>query len=169
MDKNKLILIIGAVLIVLALALSATSVIMTSNVLKKVSAVGLGTGEGTTDETTEVEKVPLAETLPFQLADSIIATLNSTEDPDKHMSVSMKIGFRIKDVKKTADLITLMTDNQGVITDRISKMLKKKTFEEYLTDGFIEQFQNDILVAISEEFDTELIVEVYGVALESIK
>lgn len=159
MDKNKLILIIGTVLIVIAVALSAVSVIMTSSVLKKVNAVTAGTEAVVEGDKVEV---PISETENFELADPMIGTLPSTENPKTIANVSIEVGFRIeKDKKKTAPLIELMTANEGVIRDRISDLLETKTLEDYEKEGFKEQFQQEILELISKELDTELIVDVY--------
>lgn len=158
MDKNKLILIAGTVLIVIALILSAVSVIMTSSVLKKISTSGI---EETLEAEEEVKKVPISETVPFELTSAMIGTLPSTDEPGKVANVSIEIGFRIEDKKKTEDLLELMTANEGIIRDRISKLIATKTLEEYDAPGFTDQFQKEILDLVSTELETELIVEVY--------
>lgn len=167
MDKNKMILIIGTVLIVMALALSAVSLIKISTVLKKVSAVGT---EGTAVTAEEAEKVPISETVNFDLTEPMIGTLPSTLDPARYANVSIEIGFRLKEGKKTEALRTLMTANEKVLRDRISKVLATKTLEEYQEPGFVDAFQLEILELVSKELDTELIVDVYfSNNLKSIK
>lgn len=157
MDKGKIIFIVGAIFIVIALALSSVSVIMMSSVLKKVN--------GSTEEvaaTEEEEKsLPLSKTTNFELTNPVIAILKS-DISDKAMNKSIEIGFRLdNDNKKTEDILVLMGANEGIIRDRINKLMETKSVEDFEAKGFTESLQKEILELIRTEFDTDAIVEVY--------
>ncbi|PKM49850.1 MAG: hypothetical protein CVV02_13995 [Firmicutes bacterium HGW-Firmicutes-7] len=158
MDKGKLIFIIGAVFIVIALVLSTVSVIMMSSVLKKVN----GTGQEVVAAEDEPKILPLSKTTNFELKAPVIAILKSEAASNKSMNKSIEIGFRL-DIKnkKTESIIELMGINEGIIRDRISKLIETKSVEDFEGEGFTETLQKEILNLISAEFETDTIVEVY--------
>ncbi|PKM95718.1 MAG: hypothetical protein CVU84_02635 [Firmicutes bacterium HGW-Firmicutes-1] len=157
MDKGKIIFIVGAIFIVIALVLSSVSVIMMSSVVKKLNG---GTEEEVVAE--EGEKViPLSETTNFELKSPVIAILKS-EISDKSMNKSIEIGFRLdNENKKTEGVLELMGANEGIIRDRISKLIETKSVEDFEKPGFTQNLQKEILDLISTAFETDTIVEVY--------
>lgn len=160
MEKSKLILIIGAVFIAIALVLSTVSVIMMSNVLKKVDNKTAVSGEEQ-----ERKTVPLSQTMSFQLEEPVLGVLHSKEGSGKTLSVSIEIGFLLdKSNKKTEGILEVMADKEGIIRDRISKILEKKYLEEFQSQGSTEALQNEILEAISYELETDTILEVYFIS-----
>ena len=161
--KSKLILIIGIVAIFFAIVISTISIVMMTKTLNNNSEK---------EEEEEVEQaVPIEETVNFDLQNAIIGTLPSEEDPDKMMNISIEIGFKLDtNNKQTEDVLLLMEQNEWVIQDRIAKILEKKTLEMMQKPDSTENLQNEILAAISREFDTDAIIEVYfGKNLKSIK
>ncbi|MBC7958427.1 MAG: flagellar basal body-associated FliL family protein [Vallitaleaceae bacterium] len=165
MEKSKLLVIVGVVLITIALVLSAVSVIMMSSVLKKIGAT---TSETEAVAEGEAEVVPISETVPFDFTEPMIATLPSHENSNKVVNLSIEIGFRLKEGKKTEAMKEHLTENQNVLRDRISKILDTKTMEDYQAHEFKETFQKEILEMAKTELETDLIVEVYfGNTLES--
>ena len=160
MEKSKLILIIGAVFIAIALVLSTVSVVMMSSVLKKVD------GEKTViGEEQEKKTVPLSQTMSFQLKEPVLGVLHSKEGSGKTLSVSIEIGFLLdKKNKKTEKVLEVMEDKEGIIRDRISKIIDKKYLEEFQSLGATEVLQSEILETISYELETDTIIEVYFIS-----
>lgn len=158
MDKSKIILIVGAVFIVIALALSTVSVIMMSSVLKQVR----GDNEAATEEEGEEPHIPLSATTNYELSSPVVAVVKSESNPSKTMNKSIEIGFLLNNEnKKTPDILELMTTKEGVIRDRISKLIETKSVEDFESNHFTEKLQKEILDLISAELDTDTIVEVY--------
>lgn len=157
MDKSKIILIVGAVFIVIALALSTVSVIMMSSVLKQVS----GDAEATQEEG-EPQEIPLSMTSNYELSSPVVAVVRSETNSSKTMNKSIEIGFLLNNEnKKTPEILELMTTKEGVIRDRISKLIETKSVEDFESNNFTEKLQKEILDLISKELDTDTIVEVY--------
>lgn len=156
MDKNKLIIIIGAILISLSIVLSGVSVLMMSSALKKL--------DGETEELEgeeETVSIPISQQVPFELENSIISTYSS-KTTDKVMNVSLKIGFGLDSENKAhTDVLTLLDVNKGMIRDRIAKLLANKSYEYMEQDGVEEILQKEILELVVIELDTDAIVEVY--------
>lgn len=157
MDKSKIILIVGAVFIVIALALSTVSVIMLSSVLKQVK----GEADAATEEEGEMPVIPLSETSSYELSSPVVAVVKSDTEA-KTMNKSIEIGFLLNNEnKKTPEVLELMANKEGVIRDRISKLIETKSVEDFESNNFTEKLQKEILDLISAELDTDTIVEVY--------
>lgn len=157
MDKSKLVIIVGTIFIVIALALSTASVIMMSSVLKKVNSNG-----ASAEEEEKKREVPLSKTTNFNLKDPVIGVIKSSKNPNKTMSISIEIGFNLDNSnKKTKDLLELMEEKEGIIRDRISKLIETKDIEYFDSSSATENLQQEILNIISREFETDAIIEVY--------
>lgn len=156
-NKSNLILIIVAVLVVIALGLSAVSVVLTSSVLNKIDKVS---SDNTSDD--DVKSIPITQTIDFEFSDSLIATLLPKTDSNKVANLSIDIGFKLdKENKKTNDIITLLGDNEGYLRDKISKILATKSSEDLQQPGFRENLQQEILTLVRNELDTDTIIQVY--------
>lgn len=167
MNKSKLILIVGAVLIVISIVLSTVSVIMVSSALKKVGSVE------ETKKTDEDKDIPLSQIKEHNMEESIILTLDAGENSTKKLNVVLDIGFGFDSKnKKTSKAITLLTEKETIIRDRILKLLQTKTAEDFNPNNVkaTEQMQEEILKLVSNELETDAIVEVYfSNILRSIK
>lgn len=167
MNKSKLILIVGAVLIVISIVLSTVSVIMVSSALKKVGSVE------ETKKTDEDKDIPLSQIKEHNMEESIILTLDADENSTKKLNVVLDIGFGFDSKnKKTSKAITLLTEKETIIRDRILKLLQTKTAEDFNPNNVkaTEQMQEEILKLVSNELETDAIVEVYfSNILRSIK
>lgn len=159
MDKSKLAMIVGAALLVVLIGLSAANLIMMSSVMKDVKASEEQKDKGDNDS----GFIPLSQTTSFTMTEPVVAVLKYDKEPDASLSVSITLGFRLdkKNEKSTSDL-ALLTENEGIISDRITKMLKAKSAEEFESEGFDERFQKEILQVVSDELlGTDSLVEVY--------
>lgn len=155
-NKGNLILIVVAVLVVIALGLSAVSVVLTSSVLKKIDATASGNSDSK-----DAQAIPIDQTVDFEFSDSLIATILSTGS-NKVANLSIDIGFKLdKENKKTNDIITLLGNNEGYLRDKISKILATKSMEDLQQPGFREELQQEILTLVKQELDTDAIIQVY--------
>jgi len=159
--RSKIILTIGIIAIFFAIVISSISIIVMTTTLKNSNG----------KKEVEYLEYPIEETVNYELESPIIGTLPSNEDPDKVMNISIEVGFKLDaNNKKTEDILLLMQENEGVISDRISKILENKTLESMQEKGSTEKLQNEILETISNVLNTNTIVEVYfGKNLKSIK
>lgn len=156
MDKSKIVIIVGTIFIIIALALSAASVVMMSSVLKKVNGNGVAT-----ENIENKREVPLSKTTNFNLSDPVIGVVKS-KNTNKTLSLSIEIGFNLDSRnKKTKEILELMEEKEGIIRDRISKLIETKDIEYFESDQSTESLQEEILQLISMEFDTDTIIEVY--------
>ncbi len=156
MDKSKLIMIVGAVFIVIALALSTVSVVMMSSLLKQVKG-----DKEAVEEEGEVKTVPLSQSIYYDLENPIVAVIKSKES-GVTMNKSIEIGFRLDSKnKKAEDIMVLLESSQSLIRDRIGKLIEKKTVEDFEKPNFTVTLQSEILNMVSKEMDTDAIVEVY--------
>jgi flagellar basal body-associated protein FliL len=157
MEKNKLVLIIGGILILISIGLSATSVFMTKTALSYLD----GTAEVTDESTGEDTTVPISQQIHYEFEDSLVQIYIS-EDGEKTMSVSLSIGVALDgDNDASTDELETITNNEGILKDRISKLLSNKTFEYMSQDGVEDKLQDEILIALIEALDSESVVEVY--------
>lgn len=160
MDKSKLFSILGLALPGIALVVSIVTLITVMGVSKNVNSLVVPAEE--TAATAEDGTIPLSQTTNVDLEEAIIATLHSPNDANAILNVKITIGFRInKEAEDFEEVQTLMTENIGVIRDRLTTILKNKTIEEMeATDSDIA-LKQEMLEAIKKELDTEAIVEVY--------
>jgi len=160
--NNKIVMIVGVVLIVISIALSAVSVIMVNKVLGQIN----------TDESMSAEivdervMVPIAKQTVYEMPESIIAIFPHEVDGELKgtLNVSVKVGFGIyaeDDEKGVADLVTLIGEKEGYLRDRISKLLAAKSYDYMTQDGIQELLQEEILQMVNFELETDYIIQVY--------
>lgn len=165
--KNKIILMAGAILIVISIALSTVSVVIMSSALKKINAPATDTIASIEGDVT----LPISKTVSWQLTDPMIASIVSADPNSKNAAnVSIKVIFKFeKENKEATAVLKLMQENEGLVRDRISKLLETKTYEDVREDGFTKILQQEILDLMNLEFDTDTILEVYGDILRSYR
>lgn len=158
MNKGKLMFIIGAVLIALSILLSTVSVVMVSNALKKIAA------SENPEEEQPVRDIPLSQITQYDLTESIIVSLNYEEGSNRRLNVVLDIGFGFDSKNKQSSKdIALLTEKEAIIRDRILKLLQTKSANDFMPNNImaIKKIQEEILILVSGELDSESIVEVY--------
>jgi flagellar basal body-associated protein FliL len=160
--NNKMVMIVGVVLIVVSITLSAVSVIMVNKVLGQIN------NDESMSAAIEDERVmvPIAKQTVYEMADSIIAIFTNEVDGELKgtLNVSVKIGFGIyaeDDEEGVLAVATLIQEKEGYLRDRISKLLSAKTYEYMSQEGIEELLQEEILLMVSYELETEYILQVY--------
>jgi flagellar basal body-associated protein FliL len=159
MNKSKLILIIGSVLIVISIVLSTVSVIMVSSALKKISST-----EQNANTNKEPDEIPITQITTYQMTKNITLTLMPDESTNKRLNVVLEIsvGFDSKN-KDASKKIAVLTEKEDIIRDSILKLLQTKTpkdFDPSNTES-TEKIQQEILTSLSKQLDTDSIVKVY--------
>lgn len=165
--NNKILMIVGLVLIVVSIGLSAVSLIMLNSTLGKIEANDPVEAGFVGDRI----MVPIADQTKHEMSDSIIAVIQNKVDGEVEgtLNISLNVGFGIyaendkgeADAEVMADIDLKLTENAGYLRDRITKLLAAKDYE-YLTQiGIEELLQEEILEMVAYELDTEAIVQVY--------
>lgn len=164
-DKGKILILVIAVLVVVSIILSTISIIQISTISKALKP----SGTDTIVEEEDMGMIPITKTMNHKMAESIIVILPyQAEEETRMLNVSMSVAFRIlkddskKGLEATAALDLQITDNEGILNDRITKLLKTKYAEEL--DGEtadLAKIQNEIKDLANTLFDTDKIVDVY--------
>lgn len=160
--NNKIVMIIGIVLIVVSIALSGVSVFMLSNVMGQINNDDAMSAE------IEDEKpmVPISEQSIYEMEDSIIAIIQHEVDGEVKgtLNVSVRIGFGCyaEDAEdEVTELVTLIGEREGYLRDRIAKLLSAKDYS-FMTQGGIEDvLQQEILEMVQYELQSEYVIQVY--------
>lgn len=164
MDKSKILIFVIAGLVVVSIVLSLISFLKISSIAKSLKPA-----EEVTSEAADGGSIPVTETINHKMAVSIIAILPFEDQTEyKTLSVSVTVAFRIlkgdgkKSEEKATELDTLITDNEGIIGDRVSKLLKTKVAEDLYGEYADEaKLQTEIKDLVNEFLATDLIVDVY--------
>lgn len=165
--NNKILMIIGLVLIVVSIALSAISLVTLNNTLGKIQ----NAENVSTSVTDDRMMVPISEQMKHEMGDAIIAVITNEVDGkiEGTLNISVTIGFSIytvndkdeKDEAAMAEVDTMLTENEGYLRDRISKLIAAKDYEYLTQTGIEELLQEEILEMVSYELDTDAITQVY--------
>lgn len=157
MDKSKLILIVGAVLVVVSLGVSVFAVLTMSSAIKKI---GTTTEAAATDET--AGEVPISDISEFNLEENMIFQFHPAEDPEKTFTVVLEVGLGVNN--KSKDYVVLgeeLTTKQNILRDRLFKFMGTKKKEDFTTSEGVANLQTEALDLVRTLFETEDIVEVY--------
>lgn len=157
MDKSKLILIIGAVLVVVSLGVSIFSVLTMSSAIKKIGT----TTEAAVTHEGEAE-VPISDISEFNLEENMIFQFPSTEDPTKTFTVVLEVGLGVNN--KSKEFVVLeeeLLTKQNILRDRLFKFMGAKSKEDFTTPEGVAKLQTEALELVRVLFESEDIVEVY--------
>lgn len=157
MDKSKLILIVGAVLVVVSLGVSIFSVLTMSSAIKKI-----GTASEATATVETAGEVPISDISEFNLEENMIFQFPSTEDPTKTFTVVLEVGLGVNNKSKEFTVLEEeLATKQNILRDRLFKFMGTKSKEDFSTSEGVANLQTEALELVRGLFETEDIVEVY--------
>lgn len=152
MEKNKVMMISIIVLLVVLLITIAGGAFL---VVSKLNSA----------ETAEKEPEPVKQE-NIQLVqfdtDSIYTNLRVGDDNKNHViRVGFSLGIDVSDKKEGEAFVTTITDKTPIVKDVIIGVLRNKTSEELEKSDAQAVLREEILEKLQQEFDSNLIVNVY--------
>ncbi len=158
MDKSKKLFIVIIVLLVLLIGLIGFIS------FKLFSAISANEGEGANDPavTQQSSKVAISDIQTVSLAEPISTNLKIGPSGIEYgIRVSVSMGINNTDPKAAEPLIALLTSKEVIVRDICISVITNMTYEELKAGDAQAILSNAILVRLQEEFETNLICEVY--------
>ena len=156
MEKHKLLMIIIIVLLVLLLgAVAFISFYFINNFTNQTDKVYEAGGKLRVDQ---IEKVNLSS----PISTNIFSHTNNTEH---YVKINLSIGVNNTDKKESPKILESLTKNEMVTRDIVLSILRSQTLEELKLFEGQEQLKDSIKTRLQEEYNTNLIVQVYIIDL----
>lgn len=152
MEKNKIMMIAIMVLLVVLLVTIGVGFFIT---LKNLNA-GAASSE-------EEERVVVQEDIKLlKLEDSIYTNLRKGIDGKDHIiKVSLSLGIDNTKEKQATEFIETLIEKEVIVMDVAIGVLRNKTYEELQKSDTQEVLREEILSKLQQEFNSNLIVNVY--------
>lgn len=156
MEKNKLMMII---IIVLLVVLLGTIGAVSFYALKIMSGANGGAVE---QHVAEVAQLKPDEIEVVALSKAISTNLLTGADGKEHI-ISVTIGVGVDNTKKkeSEDFIASLGTKDNIMTDTCISIISKKTYEELRSSEGQDVLKAEILAALQDQFQSNLIVKVY--------
>ena len=155
MDKSKpLMFIIIGLLVVLLGAMAFVSVFL-------LRTVGKNPSETAHDETPltkltidQIEKVPLSSPISTNL-------LSGSDGVERYVRINLSIGINNTDKKESPKMLDSLENNEMVVRDIVLNVLRNQKYEDLSLPDGQDLIKESIKTRLQEEFNTNLIVQVY--------
>ena len=156
MDKSKPLMIIIIALLVLVLgAISAASFFFIKSIGKTIAGAAVS-AESPVNKLSidQIEKVPLTS--------PISTNLSAGQDGVEHyVKINLAVGVNNTDKNESPKMLASLANNEMVIRDIILGVLRSQTYEDLTVPEGQELLKDNIKTQLQEEFNSNLIVQVY--------
>ena len=154
MDKNKpLMIIIIALLVTLLGAVGFASVFLLKISDRYTEGTVKPAETGIRLTVDQIEKVPLSS--------PISTNLYSVNGVEHYVKINLSIGINNTDKKASPGMLESLNRNEMVTRDIVLSILRNQTFDDLSLPEGQELLKDHIKTRLQEEYDTNLIVQVY--------
>jgi len=156
MDKNKgmMIIIIAMLgLIIVAIVVGAIFLLGAMNNNDQVQAGG--------PVTVHVQEITEQDIIAFTLSNDITTNLLSQDGSRHVVRVTVGIGINNTDEAEAEEFIDMLMEREIAILDLVTNILRRTTRAQLEAVGGSEVVAEEILVALQDNFGSQLIVRVY--------
>jgi flagellar basal body-associated protein FliL len=159
LGKNNVLLIVIVVLLVLLLAavggVSYYAFTVIQNQQQDQGSAPSNSADAAIKLTVDqISKVPLSSEITTNL-------MKSSDGTDHLVRINLSIGVNNTDKKQSDTLITSLTNNEMVTRDIVLGILRGETYEDLSVPEGQELLKDDIKTQLQDEYNTNLIVQVY--------
>jgi flagellar basal body-associated protein FliL len=158
LDKNKIMMVVIVVLLVVLLGTTAgLAYLLYRNFSGQASA------QDEQGAPVDVESLKQEDIVTVPISDTITTNLAVGSDGESsHMAkLALAIGVDTTEKKESDTLVALLTEKEIVIKDLVIEILTSKTHDEFKRVDSRDVVREDILKALQDEFESNLIVTVY--------
>ena len=155
MDKSKPLLIIIIVLLVVLLgAVSFVSVFFLKTLSQNTSGVSNEAAPAVQLTVDQIEKVSLSAPISTNL-------LNGADGAEHYVKINLSIGVNNTDKKESPKMLSSLQSNEMVVRDIVLGILRGQTYAELTLPDGQDLLKSNIKSKLQEEFNSNLIVQVY--------
>ena len=155
MDKQKtLMIIIISLLVVLLGAVAFVSVYVLKISDRYANEPPRTYDTGTRLTVNQIEKVPLSSPISTNL-------YSKNDGVERYVKINLSIGINNTDKKESPKMLESLVKNEMVTRDIVLSILRNQTYEELTQPEGQELLKDHIKARLQEEYDTNLIVQVY--------
>jgi len=155
LDKSKPLMIVIIALLVLVLgAISAASFFLIRSLGKNNAPVVSAEAPVTKLTIDQIEKVPLKT--------PISTNLSAGHDGVEHyVKINLAIGVNNTDKNESPKMLSSLESNEMVVRDIVLGVLRSQTYEDLTVPEGQDLLKDSIKTQLQEEFNSNLIVQVY--------
>ena len=159
MESNKGMLIVIMILLIVMLGAIAGASIVLLRTLGNQEASGTGASGGQVSAGRLLNQEDITK---VELGDAIVTNLLPGSDTRAHNArIGVMLGFDNTLGKISTDFETLLNDNLGFARSIALACIRNSTYDDLTERGGSERLATNIRMRLQEEFNTNLIVDVY--------